>query len=325
MQPNKTVYLDQCVISELRAGKPHSEALRAEISRREDCAFVYSDVHVREILLSGNHLPYIEALEDIGAYYLPLVDMVEELSTRSAAVIPDVVRQKIPQEIDACVAAQITLEKLGRIFAPLHSAGGKMSLENESETVIADFAAYLGGVEQELRAIASPDFDIDLILVQLQQGQRSVEENIRSLDTHKLHKEAHEFHETFSRLLAKEKLDDIPDREIAAFLIGKSPEAFRIRDTYPEGFGCKALSSGAVTGFAHLLFTLGVGKFKRPMKSGSENFVRRLSNQYRDCEHIEQAIRCHVFMTSDDGAAKLARAVYSYAGVPNEVILLRTE
>lgn len=285
---------------------------------------VYSDIHVREILLSGRPLPFIEALEDIGAHHLPMVDTIEDISTRSALITPNVVRDMIPERIDACFAAQLALENINRLLAPLHSAGEAMSLDSALETVLADFDHYMQELFQELRALASQDFDVAPILLQLQQQQESVRTEMKSLNAQRLQQEAHEFHKEFSQRLAREKLDQIPDREIAAALIELVPESNWIRDNYPKGFGREALSCGTVTGFAFMLFNLGVGRFKRPLKGGDENFVRRLKNQFRDCEHIEQAVQCHVFMTKDAAGARLARAVYSYAGLPNEVILLQT-
>lgn len=323
MEPNQTLYLDQCVISDLRAEEQHRDTLREVLSRLEGCALVYSDIHVREILLSGQPLPFIEALEDIGAYHLPAVETIEELSSRSVALSRNVVREKIPEEIDLGVAAQFALEKMQRLFAPLHSAGETMSLGDERETVIADLDAYVKDIEKELMALAPPEVDIAPLLANLHERQRAAKTEMLSLDAQKMQQEAHDFHKAFARSLAKEKLDDIPDAEIAAFLISKLPDRSWVDDTYPEGFGREAMSLGDVTGFAYMLFNLGVGRLKRPMKKGSENLVRRLHNQFRDCEHIEQAIRCHSFMTKDGGASSLARAVYSYAGVPNQVFQLK--
>lgn len=327
MEPNQTLYLDQCVISDLREGKPHSAPLREVLFRLKEkgCAFVYSDVHVREILLSGRPLPFIKALEDIGAYHLATVETVDALSSRSAALSFNVVREKIPAEIDVGVAAQLALEKLQRLSAPLHSAGNTMSIEDERETVIADLGAFLDEVEQEIKALAPAGFDIAPLLVELREQRHAADAQMRSLDAQKMQQEAHDFHKELKHSLAKEKVDDVPDEEIAAFILSKLPDRAWVENTYPEGFGRDALPCGAITGFSYMLFTLGVGRFKQPMKGGSENFVRRLYNQFRDCEHIEQAIRCHTFMTKDRGAATLAKAVYSYAGVPNQVIQLKTE
>ena len=73
------------------------DTLREVFSRLEGCAFVYSDVHAREILLSGRPLPFVKALEDIGSYHLSAVETVEEISCRSAALPPKVVRENIPE------------------------------------------------------------------------------------------------------------------------------------------------------------------------------------------------------------------------------------
>ena len=326
MEPNWTLYLDQCVISDLRTGGAHSDTLREVFSRTEGCAFVYSDIHVREILLSGKPLPFIEALEDIGACHLLAVETIEALSSRSAALSPNVVREKIPEEIDSGVARQLALEKLQRLLAPLHNcAGGTMSLDSERETVIAGLGAYVDDVEQEMSALTPPGGDIEPLLAEIQEQRRAAEAQMRSLDTQKMQQEAHDFQKEFARSLAKAKLDDVPDEEIAAILLSKLPDRTWVENTYPEGFGREAMSCGEITGFAYMLFTLGVGRLNRPMKGGGEEFVRRLYSQFRDCEHIEQAIRCNTFMTKDNGAASLAKAVYSYAGVPNQVIQLKAE
>lgn len=322
MPPTKTLYLDQCVLSDLRHGQAHRDDLKSAFSRLHGCAFVYSDVHVREILLSGRPLSFIEALEDIEAYFLQPTEIILEISRRSAELTPHVVREKIPQEMDTAVAAQLVLEQLHRLAATLHSAGRTMSFDDERETLIADINAYLDDTTQEMRDLAPPGFDAEPLLAEIQKQRHALITQMTLLDAHAIPREAHTAYEELSRLFDKEEMEEIPDNEIVEYIFSKIPE---IKSIYPKGFGRNKLPCGTITGFSYMLFHLGVGKFERAKKNGNEGLVKRLYGQFRDCEHIEQAVRCHAFITKDKKAASLARAVYSYAGLPNQVLFLQTK
>lgn len=67
---------------------------------------------------------------------------------------------------------------------------------------------------------------------------------------------------------------------------------------------------------AHLDAAKGKGKY-----SGSKQEVD-FAAKFRDAQHIEEAPRCHVSVTFDGGAAKLAEAVFAYARCNTQVIIL---
>jgi hypothetical protein len=94
---------------------------------------------------------------------------------------------------------------------------------------------------------------------------------------------------------------------------------------FPQGFWSEldGRETGALAGLAFMLFMCGLVRDKRVKKGSTERRAQHFLGQFRDGVHIENAARCAVFITCDKGAARLARALYAYAGVKTQVVKLQ--
>ena len=118
----------------------------------------------------------------------------------------------------------------------------------------------------------------------------------------------------------------MPAEDVALYIISclDDNEKNAIQDQLPQGFWSNIASreEGALSGFAFMLFMCGLIRDKRVRTKGRARREKHFLGQFRDCVHIENAARCAVFVTFDKGAARLAKAVYSYAGIQTEVLHL---
>jgi len=324
MEPNFSIYLDQGLISDLRRNNTRSGQIRVYLNRFESVAFVYSDTHAREITRSGRPLEYIEALEGIGAYYLPPTDLLPKIKDRTSNVQANVVREIVPVELDFEFKSQLAIENTLRLLSAVHVCGGFLDLTNERDQILAAMDKYFDEFRQEVIALCAGVVDSTALIGQLEKQMNEAKSSVQALNTKQLEEEAKDFHENFTKQkpVSQAELDQIPADEVAEYLLSRLPDNEWIKSNYPKGFGQVQLETGKIAGFAFLLFSLGVSPLRRPQKGGPANYLRRFVAQYRDCEHIEHATRCHWFLTKDKGAARLARATYSYAGIPTEVAIL---
>ncbi|KUJ76725.1 hypothetical protein [Ruegeria profundi] len=324
MNIQQIVYLDQGPISHLRRSQSGSTLFRAAIERLDSWAITFSDTHVREILRSDRPLEFIEALEGIGAYYLPPVTNLPKIEIRSTALKANIVREVIPEEIDFTLKSHLANEKILRLLAALHMGAGFLDIENEREEILHSIDGYIEAFRQEMHIICENEFDPSEIVEMVRSQFEPIKNEINDLSISQLDTEARNFHREFKKQKPRSQaeLDQIPDDEIAEYLFSKLPDSVGIDSFYPREFGRAEIEAGSISSFAFLLFSLGVAAFERPKKGGQSRYLERFISQFRDCEHIENASRCHVFLTGDSRAARLARATYSYAGLPTEVLKL---
>ncbi len=313
MNIQQIVYLDQGPLSHLRRARCNPPLFRAAIERMEGDAIAFSDTHVREILRSNRPHEFIELLEKIGAYYLPPVSNLPKIESRSTTLKANVVREVIPEEIDFALKSQLAIEDILRLLAALHMGAGFLDVEKEREEILHSIDDYIEAFRQEMHIICENEFDPSEIVESVRSKFEPVKNEINDLNVSQLETEARNFHREFKTQIpgSQAELDQIPDDEIAEYLFSKLPDSGWIESLYPREFGRAEIETGSILSFAFLLFSLGVAALKRPRKGGQSRYLGRIINQFRDCEHIENASRCHVFLTMDSGAARLARATYS--------------
>lgn len=102
-----------------------------------------------------------------------------------------------------------------------------------------------------------------------------------------------------------------------------SPDELQpLQSMFPRSFAQKRiLNSGEVAAFASTLFAMGLTK-RRGIFNGPQQ-EKKFAAQFRDALHIEEASRCDVFVTIDQGAAELAASTLSYAGFSTNVVLMK--
>jgi len=303
-----TVYLDQNIIGHLREGESAKEELSKVLERFRElgAAFVYSDIHVEECRAFYQPEQYVRVLDEIDAYYIQPIESGEKHFYIKSNMAGDLVQSE-----------------------PDFASKSVAFLSNQMK--IVQFAlGWLGELEAE-ELMRELEVEIDLWLDELDretyglcdtvQIRQQLFEPLCSLDINTLKQEGleqqpqtdSEWNKRFSQI------DKLPAAEVADFILEEiGPDtAEHLRSIFPKKTWPDAvyLENGTLTGLSFFLFTQGVGR-DRSVKSGSQLKRRkRFRAQFRDCQHIEAAARCALFLSSDSRDVTLAQAAYAYAGV----------
>lgn len=98
-----------------------------------------------------------------------------------------------------------------------------------------------------------------------------------------------------------------------------------VQSRFPQGFWnrIEGRETGELAGLAFMLFMCGLVRDRRVKKGSAESRMKHFRGQFRDGAHIENAARCAVFITGDEGAARLARSLYAYSGIATKVVALQ--
>lgn len=307
MKRNFTIYLDQNLLGHLRAGEPKNEKLSRVLSdfRERGGIFVYSDVHVEECRAFYDPEQYVRVLDEIGAYYIEPTNNLEEnfaVSSGKAADLllsePDFASKSLALLRNQMTLSQFALGWLGEVEAD--------ELKRE---LVADIDLWATEVERETfgtmtassirEQLLGPLSSLDLnqlrheSLAQQPQTEREWNERFSKIDRLTPHEVVHFI---FSEI----------GHEASQYLSGKFPE-----NTWPNG---PYREKGALTGLTFLLFTQGVGRDSKVKRGSQSERRKRLRAQFRDCQHIEEAARCDLFLSNDARAIDLAQAAYAYSG-----------
>lgn len=310
-----SVYLDQNILSHLREGQPHKDAIMAMLDslKSKGGHLVYSRIHIEECRAFYQPKQFIQVLNDIGGLYiLPEVTFNQKLLLRPNAAETllcgedDIAAKGIRLLNDNLLLSQYALGWLG----DLEASELKKQMQNEIDLWVDELKRETFGL-----------LDTRPILQQLS-------DSLRSIDLDKLRNEGEqsqpetdaEWNKRFS------ELDGTPTADLFARVLGYMDEKNQHivsdmfpKSTWPEGPYQKA---GTLAALCILLFTQGVER-NRKVKSGSlTKRKKHFLAQFRDCCHIEEAARCHFFVSVDKGAFKLAQAVYAHAGVSTQACLM---
>jgi len=310
-------YLDQNVLSGMREGEPGSDHLRGALNKMgaQGVMFAYSMVHVDESRASDRPEAFVEALNAISAWYIE----PQAPDDHRVALSSGRAEELILADRDLLHEASRTMENL---LKPMQFAMGWLdgvdatSLREE----LTDGVNKLWGV-----------LEVELLednWTQLTDGKRAMLEAISDIPLEKVRREAEV---SFDRIRARlpenyAQLDAVPADQVVEFVFGllDDPDRDEFLKLYPRGFWTDAVrrEEGNLTGFAFLLFALGIVRDKRVSSKGRARREKHYLGQFRDCQHIEAASRCAAIITFDKGAARLAKATYAYAGAATQVICL---
>lgn len=310
-------YLDQNVLSRLREGEPGSDLLRGALNRMgaQGVIFVYSMMHVDESRASGRAGAFVEALNAISAWYIE----PHTNDDRKVALSSGRAQELILADVDVSHEAARTMQNL---LKPMQFAMGW--LDGLDATALRE--ELIDGVN-EFWAILELEVS-EQEKVHLTGGKREMFDAICEMPLEKVRGEAEVW---FDRIRARlpenlAQLDAIPADQVVEYVLGllDDPDRDDFQKLYPRGFwtDARGREEGNLTGFAFLLFALGIVRDRRVRSGVRTRREKHFLGQFRDCQHIEAASRCAVFITFDKGAARLAGAVYAYAGVKTEVCLL---
>ncbi|NDW53357.1 hypothetical protein [Aliiroseovarius sp. PrR006] len=300
-----TVYLDQNIVSHLREGEPAKEELSRVLERFQEhgAVFVYSHVHVEECRAFYEPEQYVRVLDKIDGHYIqPTGQQCEAVSNMANGLI--LCKTDFASKSHALLCHPMALSQyiLGWL--------GELEADELKRELNADIDLWVKELERETLGL----FETSLIRQQLS-------EPLLSLELNKLKQEGlkqkpqteREWNVRYGRIdnLAPSKVVDFIlseiDGEAARSLADQFPKGTWPNGTYKE--------NGTLTGLLFFLFTQGVGRDPRVKKGSQSQRRKRLQAQFRDCQHIEEAARCDLFLSNDAAAIKLAQAAYDYAGV----------
>lgn len=311
------VYLDQNVFSRMQEGRDERQSVldALRILSGKGAIFVYSTVHIDECRGSDQPEAFVDIIEGVSARYLEQSPATETQMTLS----PNRARGLILAEPDlADEAARMMTDSL-KLLQFVQGWLGDVEAKALKEEIIEGIGAFWKSLENEL-----PREMLDL----LANDKDEMLTSIRGMQLEQLRGETLESGMRLREKLPKSyaQLDEMPDDKVADYLISRldKNDHAAIRKRYPPLFWAdlKTREEGDLTGLAFLLFMMGLVREKRAKKRDPQRRAKYFRTQFQDCRHIEAASRCAVFVTFDKGAARLAKAVYAYAGVGTMVVHL---
>lgn len=293
--------------------QPFLDALQRMADR--GAIFVFSSHLVRECRASDRPETFVHALDEIRAIYLDMPDPKAEFFLNSHSA-----RELILAERDILDRLENDIETA---LAPLHFSLGWLDMTDSGSIQYEQIEA----LEELTRILESelPPGLMAFLLLQLEQAK----ETQRTLPLDRVASEAQEGLRNFRAELPENlaQLYDVPDEEAAEFLLSRLDPELRANSTEipkPDFWSNpKNRGTGALAGFAFLLYCLGIVRTRKARSKSRQNRERHFRAQFRDCLHIEAAVVCGRFVTMDKDAARLARAVYAYAGAETMVSHLR--
>lgn len=311
------VYLDQNVLSRLQDGAAGRESvlelLDALTSR--GAVFAYSDIHVDESRASMQPNAFVNIIEGISAHYLAASDLTEPQIALSSNRARDLILAK-PDTVDE------VKRMLERLLGTVQLCMGWLdgvdanTLKEELEQGI-----------HEIWASLEKDLPSDLFNL-LADGKAEMLKSTKNMPLEHVEEEAKQALDLLRRKLPKNfaQLDAIPDEEAVEYLFSQldGKELATIRSDYPPKFWATFATrqEGKLAGFTFMLFVMGLVRNPDVKKRDRQRREKHFLGQFNDCQHIEKASRCAMFLTFDKGAARLAKSVYAYAGVRTAVIHL---
>ena len=329
--PDNTVpiYLDQNILSDLREGKNARDELVALLRKLEErnAIFVYSMTHVEECRDSSQPEKFVQVMEELPVYFMEF----ENASDPQITLSLNRARGHLLESEDATHQAMRLIADLLKVW---HFASGWLG-ETEAQELKDDMAEEMKDFWKALQR----DVEWDVLGEEL--GNQAKQALAATQDEMAATIEALPFDQTRDewkqgwvdlreRLPANyAQLDEVPDEEAVSFLFSCLDELGRteLEKQFPQGFWSELEGrvTGELAGLAFLLFLCGLVRDKRVKKGCTERRSQYFRGQFRDGVHVENAARCAVFITSDKGAARLARSIYAYAGVKTEVVQLQIQ
>lgn len=312
------IYIDQNIISGLQEDRAERLSLLGilEAMQRKNCLLIYSDVHVQECRASRKPSVFADILVEISAYYF---ENAHDVSSPEFKLKGTHAHSLILRDNDI---AEDAGKLLDRIMVPIQFSMGWLSALEERELkteMVEEVEEFFENVRSELPTGFHSEIN---------DGERAIVDQIESLDWAKLSEDStHAYGKLREKLPANlAQLDEVPADEVAAKVIAELEEIEReaIVQMYPQGFWSDTdkRQYGSLSGFAFMLFLMGVVRDRRVRKGAPQKRLQHFLGQWRDCQHIEIASRCQAFVTFDNDAARLAKAVYAYSGTKTEVIQL---
>ncbi len=320
------VYLDQNILSHLREGRGAREELVALLNplKEKNVVFVYSMAHVDECRASTQPEQFVEVIEEFPVYFLEFPKAAGQQADLSLGRA----RELLLEPEDATHQAKRLIENLLHVF---HFASGWLG-ETEAHELKNAMAAEMIEFWESIQR----DVDWDVLGSELGRqakhalsaAQDGMDAIIEGMSFERIRNEWEVSLASLKERLPLNyaQLDEIPDEKAVSFVFscleGQGREA--VQSQFPQGFwnNPEGRETGQISGLAFMLFMCGLVRDRRVKKGSTESRMKHFQGQFRDGVHIENAARCAMFISCDEGAARLARSLYAYAGIETKVVEL---
>ncbi len=314
-----TAYLDQSVLGNL----DHQSVLQSFTElRQRGLVPVVSHHHLTEICLGSAPERYIERLRNLNPLFLSL----EKSATMRGAGNVEL------SEIDPAFEIEWHRDHVGSLeetylrslFPLLKMTGG---------LVDTDAAEILDDYIVSMKTVVSAVFVDSSFLVRtlgglllrnkLLRAEREIRQSFASID---FATEAQKVGEVRQRVIDLGNITQIPAEQVIDAVLDQFDPADRrvFQEQFPRGFAKgKSDRASDLTAFAFTMFTFGaVSGSGKALRTKMETKKQPYRAQFMDCLHIGEASFFDAFITCDEGAHRLAAAVYSYAGLSTCAIKL---
>jgi hypothetical protein len=321
------IYLDQNILSHLREGRSAKEELSRMFRKLEEnhAVFVYSMTHVDECRDSSQPEAFVQVMEELPVYLMEF----QKASDQQATLSLGRARELLLEPADGTHHVRRLMEGLLHV---MHFASGWLG-DAEAQSIKDEMAAETEGFWATLR------HDVDLVLSGTEvyeQAKRTLiaaqDESASVIKNLPFEQAREEWKDGWAKLRERlpasfAQLDEVPDEQAVSFVFSCLDERDRelTQNQFPKGFWSESemRETGELAGLAFMLFLCGLVRDRRVKRGTNESRIQYFRGQFRDGVHIENAARCAVFVTCDEGAARLARSLYAYAGVKTKVVELK--
>lgn len=298
-------YLDQNVLSQLQPDCAQRSDMLGILNPVRDGGggFVYSHIHIDEILASGRPEVFAAILEELDACYVTLKQGEFEVCQQTPhQVILE--REDGSEKAGAALMQALSLSQYALAWMP----------QADAEELVEELAK---GIEEYVRTLEPlPSSQRHL----LEKMATDVGAQIRGMNLNLLREEATTARQELREKLPKSQaeIDQIRDEDCVDFLFDCAGDSSIQRSFPKHDWEIYRRSDGSITGLAFMLYAMGLVRAKEAEKGAPKPFI----SQFRDCMHIDFAAHCAAFVTFDRKAARLARAVYGYVGTTAKVLEL---
>ena len=324
---HRLIYLDQNVLSHLRSGKQARKSLLAWLIKLKNATngvYVYSMTHVDECRGASHPEGFVEVMEELPVYLMEFENAWDTQYTLDQGRERDLILE--PEDEIHQVSRQI--EDISQVF----SFASGWSNEKSAKKLKAEMTEEVDALWNDL--IRNHDWDVFgtkigyLAKLLMEEWQEKMSEIIKNLALGRIKRD-------WEKVMTKLKqglpgnlaqLDEVPDKDAVSFVFSCIVENVKaaVERQYPQGFWSTldGRKTGDLAGLGLMLFMCGLVRDSRVKKGSRDRRLQYFRGQYRDGVHIENASRCEFFVTFDKRAVRLARCLYSFAGVKTNVIAL---
>jgi hypothetical protein len=322
-----SIYIDQNILSHLREGKTAKEELIILLRRLQDrnAVFVFSMTHVDECRASSQTEQFVEVMEELPVYLMEFENAHDQQSTLSLGRA----RKLLLEPEDTTHHAKRLMENLLHVMHFASGWLGKAEAQNLKSEMVAELAGFWETIQRDV------DWEVlgSELGGQAKHALSAAEGEMgRLIESISFEQFRDEWETAWIKLKERlpanyAQLDEVADEKAVSFVLSCLEDRDReaVQSQYPQGFWSNPESrkTGELAGLAFILFMCGLVRDRRVKKGNTESRMQYFRGQFCDGVHIENAARCQFFITCDKGAARLARSLYTYAGIETKVVELQ--